>query len=861
MPTSYLPTRRHVAAAFLGLCFCLVSARPGHGQPPADSALASPRLFILNPPGGQVGTTVECTFLGADLNDAEKLIFSNPNIKAEAVKPPDPPPADPKKPDQPQPAPQITKFKVTIGGDVPPGTYDARLITKGGISNPRAFTVGNLKEVMEVEPNNDLPQAQRVEINSTINGNLTGPTDVDYYVFAGKKGQRVVLSCLTSSIDSRMHPEFTVYDAKGKQLATGRPYQLHDALTDVTLPDDGDYYVRLYEFTHTQGTAEHFYRLSITTAPWIDAIHPAVIEPGKTVACTVYGRNLPGGQLDKSAVVDGRPLEKITVNITAPKDAATQQLAYSGLVTPPMTALGGCFEYRVKNDAGTSNPFMLSLATAPVIPASGDNPTMDKAQNIAMPCELDGCVMRKHQRDWYSFSAKKGEIYNIELISDRVGVSGHMYFVLRNLDTKADIVESQDNPDVMNVKFYGRTEDPLVYRFTVPADGKYGLMVSSRMAASVAGPRQQYRVRISADSPDFQLVAVAYTNEKPSATTVPQGGQAALTVFAWRRDGFNGEIALNVEGLPPGVTCPAQALAPGVRQTTLVLSGADNAEPWVGEIKVKGTATVKGQKVTKEARAGGIVWPVQPQQNIVTISRVERQTFLAVREKPPFTVAASIDKPAVTQGTNAVIKVNLNRIHPDFKTPLTVQATAGELPQGFNINNNQPITIAPDKTEGALNVVVPGNVPPGTYNIVLRAAAQIPMENPMKKGQKQPTNVVEPTTPVTLTVLPKSLATVAIANANAPAKVGADTEYVVKVTRMYDYEGEFKVKVTIPQDVKDVTIDEVTIPPGKDEAKLIVKVAASAAPGNRQNLVVVATGTFGDTPVSQEVKFNVNVVK
>ena len=48
-----------------------------------------------------------------------------------------------------------------------------------------------------------------------------------------------------------------------------------------TLPDDGDYYVRLFQFTHTQGTAEHFYRLSITTAPWIDAIYPCVVRAGQ----------------------------------------------------------------------------------------------------------------------------------------------------------------------------------------------------------------------------------------------------------------------------------------------------------------------------------------------------------------------------------------------------------------------------------------------------------------------------------------------------------------------------------------------------------------------------------------------------
>src|SRR5439155_9723342 len=174
--------------------------------------------------------------------------------------PPPPPPADPKKPMPAPPKPAISKFKVTIAADAPPGNHDVRLVSRYGISNPRAFVVGTLPEVMEKEPNNDVAEAQRVELNSTITGAIAAPTDVDYFVFAGKKGQRVVVSCLASTIDSRLHPGIEIYDGHGKQSASARNYQGSDALTDVTLPADGDYTIRLFEFTHIQGSPEHFYR-------------------------------------------------------------------------------------------------------------------------------------------------------------------------------------------------------------------------------------------------------------------------------------------------------------------------------------------------------------------------------------------------------------------------------------------------------------------------------------------------------------------------------------------------------------------------------------------------------------------------
>src|SRR5207253_5740264 len=157
-------------------------------------------------------------------------------------------------------------------------------------------------------------------------------------------------------------------------------------------------------------------------------------------------------------------------------------------------------------------------------------------------------------------------------------------------------------------------------------------------------------------------------------------------------------------------------------------------------------------------------------------------------------------------------------------------------------------------------VTVPPTVPPGTYTIVLRGTAPIPF-NKDPKGPKQPVNFVEYSSPVTLTVLPKNVATLALANPTATVKAGAQTEYVVKLTRQFNYEGEFKVEVVLPAAVKDVTVAAVTVPAGQNEAKLTIVVPADAPPGNRADLVVKATATVNGTPVVQEAKFSVNVVK
>src|SRR5438045_884120 len=88
----------------------------------------------------------------------------------------------------PPPAFPPPRFRVTLAADCPVGTHDLRVVNALGVSNPRAFVVGDLPEALEHEPNDDVDQAQRVELNTTVHGAIASAQDVDYYVFTGKKG-------------------------------------------------------------------------------------------------------------------------------------------------------------------------------------------------------------------------------------------------------------------------------------------------------------------------------------------------------------------------------------------------------------------------------------------------------------------------------------------------------------------------------------------------------------------------------------------------------------------------------------------------------------------------------------------------
>lgn len=716
--------------------------------------MPNPRLLIVTPPGGQAGSTVEVTLTGQEFEGPQKLLFSVPGIKAELATAA--PPADPKKPAPNQPATASLKFKVTIPADTPPGIHDVRLVTSLGVSNPRAFVVGDLPEMLEKEPNNDVPEAQPIKINSRISGTITTPTDVDYFVFTGKSGQRVVVSCLASSIDSRLFAGLELYNKQGSLLAANREYQGTDAVLDCTLPSDGDYFVRVFAFTYTQGSPEHFYRLTVSTAPWIDAVFPSIIEPGKNTTVTVYGRNLPGGKLDPTAVLDGRTLEKLRITVEPPSDpAARQQLRYSGLLTPRSSFLDG-FELRLRNDAGVSNPYLLTLTHAPVVLDNGANDTAESAQEVPVPCAIAGHVEKKGDRDCYRFTAKKGQAYSIEPFADRIGSPAALSCTIRPLKDKGSGTEFGDNNDSLHpTLFFTRADDPARQRFVASADGEYLLKVVSRDADLRAGQHHLYHVHIAREEPDFRLILMPPSMNAPDACVVRQNGRGHFSVLVWRLDGYIGEVRLTAEGLPQGVTCPPQVVGPGQKFAALVVSAAADAPAWTGAITVKGTTTIKGNEVVRDARPATITWPGPPpqQQNVAMLSRLDRTLVLAVREKAPYSLIAGVEEVTVAAGQRATIPLKLVRHGPDFKANVQVTLLNPTQQGPFIFNNNQPFNLSKDETSVTLDV---RNTPPGTYNIAFRGQAAAPPGKDLATKEKRNVALVQPSSPITVNVVPQS---------------------------------------------------------------------------------------------------------
>jgi Bacterial pre-peptidase C-terminal domain len=705
----------------------------------------APRISYVMPVGGKAGSTFDLVITGVDIEKANDLYFNFPGAKtevlgSEAFKPT----IDPKKAPPGIKGLISQRFRVTLPADTPIGIHDVRVVTANGISNPRTFVVGDLQEFNEQEPNDDLPKAQKITVNSTVNGTIAIGTDVDYYLFAGTKGQRIVVSCLTTSIDSKLPAVIALYSMSGTLLGDNKGYKNNDALVGAVLPADGEYYVRVASFTYTQGGPDYFYRLSVSTAPWIDAVFPPCIEPGNEVKVTVYGRNLPGGVPDPSSLHDGRVLEKAIVTVKAPSQRDAK--AFHGYV-PPLAATVDPFSLSLKNEAGTSNNFMMTLAAAPVVLESGTNDSRAKAQRVAAPCEIAGQIEKKNNRDWYSFSAMAGQVLTIEVFGDRVGSPVDMYFALYN-DKGTLVTEQDDNPDITANQFYRRTDDPPTYRFTVPADGEYKLMVASKFSFRDAGPRYFYTVRIMEETPNFTLVAMPVSQLTPDSVVINQASHQAYTVFVFRHGGFTGDVTLTGANLPPGITVQPQVIGGNQKQANLIVSAGAGAPPFAGGISVVGTGTVNGTKLVREVRAATITWPVA--QAAPTISRLDRELTLAVRGPAPYLLAAD-NEAAFTQGEKIIINLKVTR-QGDFKKSISIVAL--NLPANLV---QQPLTIAAGADSGKLVFDYKGgSLPAGTkLTLALRGQTLAPVAKGVQPKGTEPTNFLQTCNPISVTIVPK----------------------------------------------------------------------------------------------------------
>lgn len=486
-----------------------------------------------------------------------------------------------------------TKFQVSIAADAEVGVYDARVKSRLGVSSARAFSVSKLPEVTRTKANNTVETALPLPVGTICNAAMTKRA-VDYYSFTGVKGKRVAVDCAAVGIDSRLTPVLIVADAQGRDLMVNRA----GGVIDFTPPSDGTYLIKVNDLTY-QGGERHFYRLAVQE-----------------------------------------------VAAGAPTPAQPQTRTVSSMSWPPV-----------------------GLAANASSKDQEPNNKAAEAQKITLPCDIAGSFFPAADVDTYEFAAKKGEVWWVEVASERLGLNTDPFVLVQQVkkdgekETLTDVAELYDIAPPMKVTSNGYSYDGPPYdagspdvngKFEIKEDGTYRLQVRDLFGGTRNDANNVYRLIVRQAAPDFSLVSWAVhmtlRNGDRSAYSKPMamrlGDARAYEVVVQRRDGFDGEIELAMDHLPPGVTATGLKIAKGKSYGHLIVNTALDAKEGFSIAQITGTASIHGAAVTRPCRMASMEWPVKDAKQEIPAPRLMADIPVSVSasEQAPVTIQVAENK-------------------------------------------------------------------------------------------------------------------------------------------------------------------------------------------------------------------------
>jgi murein DD-endopeptidase MepM/ murein hydrolase activator NlpD len=130
--------------------------------------------------------------------------------------------------------------------------------------------------------------ATTLQVGQRVSGEICPPGDIDYYVFKGASGDRLVFDVDAHSLGSDLDGILHLLDSDGTSHLASHDDELIGILYDphlgYHLPWDGDYYLKLQAWNHPEAGGEnHAYELSLSvdnTPPTASITYPL---PGSTL--------------------------------------------------------------------------------------------------------------------------------------------------------------------------------------------------------------------------------------------------------------------------------------------------------------------------------------------------------------------------------------------------------------------------------------------------------------------------------------------------------------------------------------------------------------------------------------------------
>jgi hypothetical protein len=354
-----------------------------------------------------------------------------------------------------------------------------------------------------------------------------------------------------------------LYDAQGRQLACADHYLFDpDPILFYAVPADAEYQLEIRDSIY-RGREDFVYRLSIGEQPFITRLFPLGGRAGVAAVAEISGWNLPE--------------RRLTLD-TDPGGIGIRQTAW-------------------RRDGAVSNDVLYAVDSLPECREIKTNHTAQTAQPVTLPIIVNGRIERTGDAAVFRFRGRAGDPVVAEVQARRLG--SPLDSLLRLTDAAGKVLALNDDyPDKECGLLTHQADSWLCVK--LPADGTYYLYLTD--AQNAGSDAHAYRLRISAPQPDFAL------RMAPSAINLLAGRAAPVWVYAVRKDGFDGDIEVALDGAPAGFRLSGATIPHGRDSVRMTLTATRRPAARTTALRILGRARIAGATVAR---------PVVPADNLM----------------------------------------------------------------------------------------------------------------------------------------------------------------------------------------------------------------------------------------------------
>lgn len=622
-------------------------------------AQTAPKLGYIFPPAIPVGSQIDVKLGGFDFTPDTQFIVLSDKVTLNV----DGPLGDFLIPEPPYwfgaksrsgafPIPREFSAQIHVPSDVDPGVVHWQVANANGSASTAVLYVTDQTELVEERFRDEPQQLPSLDdLPVAVSGRIQKIAEVDRYRFTTPKDGPITVELFARRLGSNFNGIVEIRDLSGRLLADVADTMGLDCVLTFDATADESYVVSVFDIDF-RGNRSFVYRLALNPAPRVITTIPAAGRRGETREILFIGYGVATGAAN---------IESVTHQVTFPSSPEHRVL-----------------RYRLETPFGIASAVNIALSD---IPEMTEQTQQDSgASPLTVPGAVTGMLDGVTETDAYTWEAKKDEVWQIRLQSRAIGSDLDTSLSIRDVDGK----QVAENDDLAGSPDAGLD-------FTVPADGTYTCLVSD-LSGNAGGLAAVYRLALERPpSPDFVLGV-------PQQISVANGGSAEITVTAARHGGFNGEIQIQVEGLPDGLSVPENLkIAADQKELKFSFQMAEDAASHTSLIKITGSSILDENNITRTAMAAatGNLCTRKPSENLTP------WILLTTTMKPPFSLNL-VDKTrqrSVHRGTTYPAEFIIKR-DEGFQGKIMLQMAANQTRHRQGIRG--PVITVPPEVEHVL---------------------------------------------------------------------------------------------------------------------------------------------------------------